>query len=309
MTNIQDHIKYLLYRNDCVIVEGFGAFLCQRQPARIQGGFIFPPRRVLSFNSGLKTDDGLLANHISKHEKVSYQIAKRHIKSFSQNLINSLKQDKNISIKDVGSFVYSPENKIIFQPEKGHDWLLGAYGLPNVKLGTLDNIQEDSQSILTHKESDSKQKPHKTYFWRYAAVGIIAIGVAGIIGSSLYKENVKAHNFAEQVKAKEIVNQKIQESSFVISQPISALSVDVNLKNPQGKYHIIAGAFRIKANATKRIGQLQDQGFDAKYLGENRFGLHQISYESHSDRIEALKALRKIKREISPSAWLFVKEF
>lgn len=309
MIKVQDHIQYLLFKHDCVILEGFGAFLCQRQAARIEDDFIFPPRRVLSFNSSLKTDDGLLANHIAKHEKVSYKIAKQNIKLFSQKLLTSLKEDRNISIKDIGSFSYSKENTILFQPYRNNNWLMEAYGLPNIKLEVLEKKQEDNKPVLAYKNSNTQQKGRKFGFWRYAAVGIITIGVAGLLGSSIYKENVKEHNFAEQVKAKEIVNQKIQESSFAFTQPIQTLTVDVKLKNPQGKYHIIAGAFRIKTNAQKRIKKLQEQGFDARYLGENRFGLHQISYESHSNRIEALKALRKIKRENNPTAWLFVKEF
>ena len=85
--NIQNHIRNLLYRNDCVIVEGFGAFVCQRQSARIEDGVFFPPRKIVNFNSGLKVDDGLLANHIAIQEKVSFQIARQHIRAFSDQLL------------------------------------------------------------------------------------------------------------------------------------------------------------------------------------------------------------------------------
>jgi nucleoid DNA-binding protein len=308
MKNIQNHIKFLLYRNDCIIVEGFGAFVCQKQSAKIQDGFIFPPRKVLSFNSSLKTDDGILAHHIARQEKVSYQIAKQHIKSFSKKLHSTLQEDRKISLTGLGVFTLSRDQNILFQPDKSQAWLLESYGLPNIKPQSLNALNNDDKVISFEKPVAVKSS--RSNYWRYAAIGIIAIGISGLVGSNMYKSKVKEHNFVEQVKAKEIVNQKIQESSFVISEPLTPLAVDVKIprQEPKGKYHIIAGAFRIKENADKKITQLQKQGFEATYLGENAYGLHQIAYESHSDRLEALAALRKIKKQNNSSAWLFVKE-
>ena len=64
-----------------------------------------------------------------------------------------------------------------------------------------------------------------------------------------------------------------------------------------GKYHIVAGAFRIAANAHKKVRKLKAQGFDAYIIGVNKYGLHQVVYKSYENRLEALRALRKIKKE------------
>ena len=48
MNNLFKHIEYLLLRNDCVIVPGFGAFIATNLPARIdyeKERFYLPPAR------------------------------------------------------------------------------------------------------------------------------------------------------------------------------------------------------------------------------------------------------------------------
>ncbi len=306
--NIQYHIRQLLYRNDCVIVEGFGAFVCQRQSAKIEDGVIFPPRKIVNFNSSLKTDDGLLANQVALSEKVSFQIARQHIREFSVRLNERLNNDKALKIKSLGEFKLSEDNTILFQPDQSHDWLLEAYGLPSLTPAVLEKQVEKSIDDEVPVVA-IQQKTPRTNYWRYAAAGLIAIAIAGSYGvSEKIKSDVKQHNYAENQKAKEIVQQTIQQSSFVINDPLTPLTVEVDIEKPKGQYHIVGGAFRIKENAEKKIGQLREQGFEAHYLGENKYGLHQVAYNSFETKTEALKALRTIKRENNPDAWLFVKE-
>jgi len=305
--NIQYHIRQLLYRNDCVIVEGFGAFVCQRQSAKIENGVIYPPRKIVNFNSGLKTDDGLLANQVALSEKVSFQIAREHIREFSEQLTEKLTKEKSLKIKSLGEFKLSENNTILFQPDQSHEWLLEAYGLPSLKPAVLE------KEVETKVEEEIPvvpiQKSSRPNYWRYAAVGIIAIALAGSYGvSEKIKSDVKQHNYAENQKAKEIVQQTIQQSSFVINDPLTPLTVEVNIEKPKGQYHIVGGAFRVKENAEKKIGQLREQGFEAHYLGESKYGLHQVAYNSFESKKEALTALRIIKKENNPDAWLFVKE-
>lgn len=309
--NIQHHIKNLLYRHDCVIVNGLGGFVCQRQSAQLKNGYFLPPKKVLSFNASLTKSDGLLANHIAKAEKVSFQIAQQKIKAFSKKINDSLEEDK-VFLKDLGYFSLNKERKLVFEPHSKSNWLAEAYGLPKFKVSEIKPEKPKTVPALTPITSRPKihsENHSKNNYWKYAAVGIIALGVAGLLGYQVLKKDVTTHNIAEQQKANELVNQKIQQSSFLIDKPLKALSVEVKTpkKNP-GKYHIVGGAFRVKANVDKKIKQLQQQGFDAKYIGTNAYGLHQVVYASYSDKYKALKSLRQIKAKNNPYAWLYVKE-
>jgi len=69
-------------------------------------------------------------------------------------------------------------------------------------------------------------------------------------------------------------------------------------------HHIIAGAFRFRKNAEKKIRQLKRRGFEPSYIGTNKFGLHTVAYESYVDPKEALKALKRIRQSHSSDAWL-----
>ena len=78
---MEHHIAQLLYRYQCVTVPGFGAFLTESQSAQLveSTNTFYPPKKVISFNSHLKNNDGLLANHISQVEKITYEIAVQNI--------------------------------------------------------------------------------------------------------------------------------------------------------------------------------------------------------------------------------------
>jgi nucleoid DNA-binding protein len=293
------------------MVKGLGGFVCQRQSAQLKDGYFVPPSKTLTFNQSLDKGDGLLANHIAKEEKVSFQIAQQKIRSFSQKIIDSLEEEKEIYLTNLGYFTKNSENKLVFKPDSKNDWLVEAYGLTKFKISEIPQNQPVTPvpSIAENKIEDKrvKLKSTKPSYWKYAAIGLIAIGLAGFIGSQIYQKNVEQHNIAQQQKAEKLIDQKIQESSFSLTEPLKPLAIKVKSVKP-GKYHIIAGAFRVKANVDKKIEQLKQKGYNAKYIGENKYGLHQVVYESFSDRSKAINMLNQIKSTENPSAWLFVKE-
>ena len=84
---------------------------------------------------------------------------------------------------------------------------------------------------------------------------------------------------------------------------LPAINIKVT-KKQLGKHHVIAGAFREEENADKKVTQLQDKGYNAFYLGINKYGLHQVAYDSFDDPKEALAFLRKVKVEDSRDAWM-----
>jgi nucleoid DNA-binding protein len=292
------------------MVKGLGGFVCQRQSAQITDGYFLPPSKILTFNQSLDKGDGLLANHIAKEEKVSYQIAQQKIQSFSQKILDALEEENEIYLTKLGSFKKSKEHKLIFEPDSKDDWLVEAYGLTKFKVTELSTQpQKPIPAIVENKIEDKtvELKSSKTNYWKYAAIGVIALGLSGLIGSQIYQKDVEQHNIAEQQKAEKLIDQKIQKSSFSFTEPLKPIAVEVVQAKP-GKYHIVGGAFRIKANVDKKIKQLQEKGFDAKYIGANAYGLHQVVYGSYVKKADALKALRQIKSDENSSAWLFVKE-
>ena len=80
---ISTYINDLLYRYECVIIPGFGAFLTQYQSARIENNSFHPPGKALLFNRQLQANDGLLANYVASAENCSYELALQKIRNFT----------------------------------------------------------------------------------------------------------------------------------------------------------------------------------------------------------------------------------
>jgi len=304
------YIKDLLYRYECVIIPGFGAFLTQYQSARIEdGNTFFPSGKSVGFNRQLQTNDGLLANHVASVEGCSYELALQRIRNFTGTISLELSEGQEVTLHGIGDFVLNKEQNVLFTPADAHNFSTTAFGLSSfASPGILRETYKKEVEIL-EAEAPLLFTPERrtaSPYLRYAAIGLIAIAISGLGGMKLYESQVKEHNFAEKQKANSLVETQIQEATFIMDTPLPALTVEI-LKE-SGRYHIMAGAFRIEANAGKKVVQLAQKGFHAKEIGQNKYGLHQVIYSSHENRLEALQTLRDIKRTENKDAWLLVQD-
>ncbi|MBW2961635.1 SPOR domain-containing protein [Mesonia aestuariivivens] len=313
---VEQYLQELLYRYECVVIPEFGAFLAQRKSAQIHESTqaFYPPKKVISFNKQLAENDGILTNYIAKTEGISYSEASEKMMLFVQNLQATLKSHKEVVLKEIGTFTLE-EEKVIFQPFYHNNYLAESFGLSTFTVNTIERenevIPEENLTLETATVSEKvlaseKTQTSKTPIWRYAAVGAIAIGLSGFLGANYYSNDIKAHNIAEQQKAEKQIESQIQEATFVISNPLPEVTFEVTREN--GSYHIVAGAFREKENAAKKVNQLRNKGFHAREIGANKYGLHQVIYSSYEKRTDALKALRNIKTTENQEAWLLVQD-
>lgn len=305
------YIKDLLYRYECVIIPGFGAFLTQHQSARVENSThtFYPPGKTVSFNRQLQTNDGILANYVASVENCGYETALQKIRSFTGTLSLQLSEKQVVTLKNIGEFYLNEENSVQFIPSDVENFSTAAFGLSSfispqinreIYKETVEAIEEKVPLLFTPERRETRP------YLKYAAIGLIAIAISGFGGIKLYEGQVQKHNFAEKQKANTMLESQIQEATFVIENPLQPLSL--TLPKETGKYHIVAGAFRVKENADKKLQQLLENGFSAKMIGPNKYGLHMILYASHEDRLEARKNLRTIKRTENKDAWLLVKE-
>lgn len=315
---MEHYIKDLLYRYECVVIPGFGGFLTQRKSAYldIQNQQFVAPSKRISFNRQLIENDGILANYIAKAEDISYQEAVDKINVFVAQLSQSLAKQKEITLSEIGTF-YQREDKVLFFVNDRENFLLDSFGLQataanSVKEKLIEEPIKEEENLeapikeISLQEAIVQRSTSKYAFVKYAAVGILALGVAGLIGANWYSQNVEEHNLVEQQKASKQVEQQIQEATFVIQNPLPEIVFKV--KTEVGNYHIVAGAFREKENAHKKVTQLREEGFSPREIGANKYGLHQVVYGSFETRREAINKLHEIKRTHNTGAWLLVKE-
>lgn len=305
------YISDLLYRYECVIVPGFGAFITRYESARIDAATetFHPPGKSVMFNRQLQTNDGILANYVANVEGQSYTLALQTIRNFTGKLSLALSEGKTVTLDNVGTFSLNEEQAVQFKPSADGNFSTASFGLAAVGAPKVSReVYKESVEALEEKSPIlfTPEKRTASPYLKYAAIGLIAITVAGFGGMKLYEGQVQDYNFAEKQKAETKLDSQIQQATFVIENPLKAMNVTV--PKQKGKYHVIAGAFRIEANAEKKMAQLTQRGFTPRLLGTNKYGLHQVVFSSHEDRIEALQALRTIKATENKDAWLLVKD-
>lgn len=308
---VEKYLKDLLYRYNCVVMPDFGAFLTQIKSAVINESTntIYPPTKIVSFNEQLSSNDGLLVSFMSHAEGVSYDDMLESVKVVSKKWRQDLKNGQRLALPDIGDFWLNKAGKIQFEPSNKTNYLTASFGLSSYVSTPITRevlkeevvaLEEKIPFIITLEER--KRQSVRPYL-KYAAVVLLAIAT-GLTSFRFFEENINNDHVVQQ-QAQEQVSRNIQEATFFDTAPMELpiLSLPVTKKNV-GVHHIVAGAFRIRANADKKVGQLRRKGYEATYLGPNKFGLHMVAYGSYTDVDTALDSLRSIKRNISRDAWL-----
>jgi len=305
---VPEYICELLYRYNCVIIPNFGAFLTQRIPATIPEGtqLFYPPQKRISFNKQIVDNDGLLANYIAKSEHISYEESNLKIRQFVLDINQQLNTKGRVSLSEIGFFTINHEQKLIFEPLHTVNYLTEAFGLTPLKTNLVTRIFEPEQIVklppsITETEANAPSQKNN-YLLKYAAVGVLLLGISGV--------GLKSYNNSQELQASKAVKQELQSASFVFNVEEALPSIDIEIEkqhthiNPN--YHIIAGAFREYKNATKKLRQLKRKGYDASYIGENKYGLHQVAYSSFTNENKAINTLNRLKKTENAAAWLFI---
>ncbi len=306
---LETYISDLLYRYECVTITDFGAFLTQNVSATINetSNTFFPPKKIISFNAQIKKNDGLLANYIADVENIPFEAANKKIAKRIGLLKSKLLEGETIIFNNIGTLTLNNESKIVFEPLNKLNYLTDAFGLSEfISPEVTREVYKDNVAAV-EKVVPLTVTPEKRVsrsYLKYAAVALIALSLGGLTASNYYVNKVETHNQMAQEQATKQLETKIQQATFNLN-PLPAATL--NVIKQTGNYHIIAGAFRIEENCNTKIAELKAQGFNARTIGANKYGLHQVVYASYEDRLEALKALRTIKKTQNKEAWLLVK--
>lgn len=314
---IETYISDLLYRYDCVTIPEFGAFLTKRISAKIdqENTTFFPPKKVVSFNEQLQHNDGLLASYIADSENIPYEVAVQKISKQVKLMTAFLNEGEVLTFSTLGDLRLNNDGKIVFEPSQQSNYLTEAFGLSEFKAASVNREVYKHQietledvipiNITPEKRNSSRSISARSYF-RYAAVALIALTVGGFTTSAYFNNQIEAHNQLAQEAANAQLDAKVQEATFVIENPLPAATLKV--EKQRGKYHLIAGAFRVEENSDKKVKDLRDLGFKARKIGVNKYGLYEVVYSSYETSREAINELHNIRNNYNQDAWLLVRE-
>ncbi len=319
---VEHYIAQLLYRYDCVVVPEFGAFITQHNSAQINtdSNAIYPPSKTLSFNQQVNSNDGLLISHIANAENLRYEEVLQRVLETAKDWQTHLKNDKRLTLNAIGELWSTSNDKIAFKPFDKVNYLTSSFGLSSIVSTPTTRevlkkevvaLEEKAPLIFTPEKREATSRP----YLKYAALFLLTISTA-LAGYMIVKEDSNKQLIAED-EARAQVSKHIQEATFFDHEPIELPALLLNftkekevlpvVAKSQRLHHIVAGAFRFRNNANKKMRQLKRRGFEPKYIGTNAHGLHMIAYASYSNAENAVKDLKIIKQTQSRDAWLLSK--
>ena len=204
---LEKYIGILLFEHDCVIVPGFGGFVCSHAPAYINKAKnqFHPPFKKISFNKNLKNNDGLLANQISQAENISYNEANRFISESLSALTNELNLSRRFELRNIGTFYHGEENTILFEQDETVNYLPEAFGMkifssPAVKRATLERkIEKKLEDKVIVPSKDNKEiilVAKRSSPVKYIAAAASVLVIISLVFISLKTDLLKNINMA-----------------------------------------------------------------------------------------------------------------
>lgn len=188
MQKFIEYISDLLFLHDCVIIPGFGGFICNYKSAYIDedSGMICPPSKDILFNRNLIHNDGLLVSWIASKEHTSYEKATQQVTLFCEDLKIRLNQKQRVAFGDIGVFYTDRRFNIIFEQAK-NNFFAEAYGMEPLETEKiLPEEKVKNRQIDIPVSPVPEMSPYITLnqgniLHRLLKYGLAAAAVAGII--------------------------------------------------------------------------------------------------------------------------------
>ena len=149
-----------------------------------------------------------------------------------------------------------------------------------------------------------KQLKKNYSYLKYAAAITLFFGAGLSAYKIVHDQQVATDTLRVQKEVQQEVQHRIQQATFFIDAPIP--TVELAVKEEKRPYHLIAGAFRSEKNAEKAQKMLVDQGYGARVLEKNNFGLVPVAYGSFKTMEEAESLKNKLYKEESIESWLLI---
>lgn len=214
-------ISELLFEHDCVIVADFGGFIASRKPATFNSALhmFAPPSKVIAFNSFLKQNDGLLADHISRKNGISYAEASAVISEYVRQSLRHLEEGRRLKLENIGTIYRDSDRNLQFLPDTNANYLISSFGLSPVHSPAVQRELSDEQEVPLRVVQPKKENRRAREKW-----GIIEVVPAAAVLTFLLMVppvlDQFNHNLASLIPFSRI-NEFIYETGAGDKQPVT----------------------------------------------------------------------------------------
>ena len=316
---IKSYINDLLYQYECVTIPEFGSFLTRKIPAKISfDGTFTPPKKEVSFNSLLKTNDGILAKHIAQKTNSNYESILKLINKKTIKWIEKLELE-SLNFPGIGEMKLNNHGKIEFLPSNEINFYKNSFGLYSFKKNPLVNISYNKKydQIMENSNNDdllftpeSKNKKRKIQYIKYSAIGLLIIVLIGSI--YFFSDNYLSNQKLNEIEiAQEKIKSNVQKATFDIGK-LSKVELNVNSNNSnkvsnlssnEKYFSVIAGSFRSINNAENKLNSLIKEGYKAEMAKKSSEGFHRVAYGRFISKKKAINLLIFVKYTLQEEAW------
>lgn len=320
---IENQITELLKEQDCVIVAGLGGFIANYIPAAINPvTHVFtPPSRQVAFNTALRNNDGILANHLVRTLGIGYTEAVAQIEKQSLAWAAGLNRGEKISFENIGQLYADKENHIHFVPERNTNLLDDAFGLSvfsSQPVLSQERSKQAAQKAIRTSAVKSGRKLPSSLKWAAILLPLAALSIWSAYDTG--QMNTMHQNQATVIPAPAPSIFKSTANPFIeikksLEAPVAQLeTIDIEIEAeipaaPEAiaepdHHFIIGGAFGVKENADRLVENLISKGHKAGIQGQNSKGLYLVSIESFTEKEIALQKTQELRNGGFPGAWL-----
>jgi len=333
--DITVYIRELLFRHDCVIIPGFGAFIGNYFPSHIDRseGLFYPPVRRITFNRHLTGNDGLLIGHVSSHLNIPYGESRDMISTWAEELRSKIMAGTTLNLDHLGTFSLNREGTIIFEPDNTVNYLLSSYGLTSFQRMPVSDFDVRKKMLEHHHEQPVSQPSLRRLLIRAAVIVPVIIALALVpFNDRLFKgkmeestlnplANAELEFNREQIAAdtayiepgmivtETAVPETVVTEEKVTEPPVVVPPAPEVFKPAQQavvvqeyRYLLIIGSFKTEDNALTMIEKLRKIGYDPEMTG-GPDGFLRVSAVSYATVEEAKAAHSKIIKNF-PGAWI-----
>lgn len=324
--DIKAFIRELLFSHDCVIVPGFGGFIGNFTPARLDNktGVFYPPLKQISFNRNLSHNDGLLIGRISTATGLNYADSRRLVEEFSSDIREKLSSGRQVVFDHIGTFVNNHENNVEFEPEAGINYFPGSFGLEPFQWNPPKEYDIRKRVAGRVTKEPVRLNSGRRNLWRAAIlIPVLALLIAVPFSSDLFRHGVEATSLNPLVTAefennRMAIEEEIKaEPATEIRQPPAELQRPASdLPEPEKsaidesepvlvrgiRYSIITGSFKSEENALSHIRELRADGYEPE-MQQAANGFFRVTAMTCTSKEQAVQTRDSIAGKF-PGAWV-----
>jgi nucleoid DNA-binding protein len=315
--DVTAYIRELLFGHDCVIVPGFGGFVGNYSPARIDRSTdtFYPPVKQISFNRNLNHNDGLLVGRISGSSGMNYGDARNLVDEFVSEIRKKLEKGEKVVFDNIGSFINNHEGNVQFEPAKNVNYHLDAYGLESFQCLPLEGYDVRKRIIRSAEKDPVRKASIRKILWRAAIIiPLLSLMVAVSLKTEIFKAKVETTTMNPLVTAEfennrkavdessSIEKPKIEEKAKPTSDETTSPEVVAPVASDAYTYYIITGSFKSEENAVSQVNILKEEGFLPEIVTTGN-GFYRVCAMSCTDQNTALTKKDSIAKKF-PGTWI-----